>query len=357
MFVKILAQAAALGFGVLLVSLFLASESQAVEAPREFVLAVPTPTGHVLGGACFAVDTGDEALPCNPAFIAREVKSSFKADLLLGNNTQNLGDVTSLLSGDGNPETVRRLFAQTRPSEMEAEVEGAYRAPTFGVSIMPYRVLSYFLIRNSALPTMTLLAAQEQSAAVQFGSYWGDDWSWGVQLRGVQRKFISQTFTLTDALAEGGSQLWAPQTQNAFYIEPGLLKEWSHVDWRPQLSIAVAQTGFVDVKSTDFATAPELHVGGAIHPPVGLGRLELGADAVFHSQIEDWSDPFRFAITYELGATRFLGSASRSDYALGFVLRYEEITGGLTYDSKWIQNWIGEDEWVRTVTLQIGVEI
>lgn len=354
MFLKVLRESFITALGLIIVSAIFASVAKA--APRELTLGLSTATGRSLGSSCFSVDAGDEALPCNPAFTARETQNDFKADLFFGNDIAYVQDVSTLLAGDGDEGTVRRLFSQTRASEMEANLEFAYRRPTFGFAIAPYRIVYYSMIRNQALPIVSLLAAREQSARMQLAGYAGNEWSWGVQLRGVQRKFISRTFALTDAFAEGGSGIFDAESQNALYIEPGLLREWNDAAWKPQVTATLTQLGVVDHKNEDFPTSPQIHVGAAVEPPVGVGRLQLGIDASADSETQGWTDPFRLGSVYDVGMTRLAGSFGRSDQAFGFQLRYGAAVGGLTYRTRYIENWLGEDEWVRNVSFNFGVD-
>lgn len=340
-----------------LVSGLIASLAEAATIPRELTLGRSDSTSKLLGGVCYTTDTGRQALPCNPAFISRETAPDFRAQFFAGNNVSYLRDVGDLLSGDGNEETVDRLFSQSRPAEMEANIEGAYRRPLFGIAFSPYRVLYFTAIRNKALPVVTLLASREQTLRVQLGSYLGDDWSWGVQFRGVRREYIGRTFSLADAAVESGDEIFKARTQSAFYVEPGLLKEWTDLDWRPQLTFAITQLGMVDHKSDEFPASPALHVGGAVRPEVGLGAWEIGVNADLHSETKHWSDPFRIGTSYELGVTRLSGSLGRSDHAMGFQVNYRDFFGGLTYTSRWIKNWFGSDEWVRTVFFEFGFDL
>lgn len=340
-----------------LISGLMASLAKAAPIPRDLTLGRSESTSKLLGGVCYTTDPGRQALPCNPAFISRETDPDFRVQFFAGNNISYLRDVGDLLSGDGSEETVDRLFSQSRPAEMEANIEGAYRQPMFGIAFSPYRVLYFTAIRNKALPIVTLLASREQSLRVQFGSYLGDDWSWGVQFRGVRREYIGQTFSLADAAVEGGNSIFDTRSQSAFYVEPGLLKEWTESSWKPQMTFAVTQLGVVDHKSDYFPASPALHVGAAVHPEVSLGRWEVGVNADFHSDTKHWSDPFRLGSSYELGVTRFSGSVGRSDHALGFQVSYNDFYGGLSYTSRWIKNWFGSDEWVRTVFFEFGFDL
>lgn len=355
MLLKILRESFITAFGLILVSTFLASLAKA--SPLDLTLGpATTATGLALGSVCYAIDASDEALPCNPAFTAKETRPDFRADLFFGNDVSYMQDVSALLAGEGNEETVRRLFSKAHASEMEANTEAAYRRPTFGIAITPYRIIYSSMTRDQALPVVSLLAAREQSMRMQFAGYLGNEWSWGLQIRGVQRVFISRTFSLTDALAEGGNVLLLPETQNAFYLEPGLMREWLDSDWKPQLTMAITQLGTVDHKNEDFPASPEFNIGGAVTAPIEIGRWQLGLNASFSSRTQTWLDPLRFGSVYDVGMTRLAGSFGRSDQAFGFLIRYWAMTGGLTYRSRYIVNWLGDAEWVRSIAFQFGVD-
>lgn len=342
--------------GVVLFLIPLGAGAQNPVAGRDFTLALSDPTARALGGVCYATDVGAEALPCNPAFIAKDSDPDFRAQFFFGNNISYLEQVPRILSGDGTPEDVRELFDQTRSSELEGQIEAGYRRPTFGFAVMPVRWLYSSRIRNTSLPVLSILAAEERGVRAQFGSYVDNDWSWGVQLRGVTRRFVVETFTLTDALAEGGRGLFAAETQKAFYVEPGLLKEWPDQAWRPQLTLSLTQWGVVDRKVEEFPASPEFHVGGSVRPEISLGELELGVDSRWRSGLSDWSEPFRLGGAYKIGVTNWAASVGRSDHALGFQVRYGRLRAGLTYSSQWIENQRGDDEWIRTTYLHVGFD-
>ena len=182
--------------------LFLSVQAQAIEVPRSIPLGSSDFTHHSLGTVCFAMDSLVDGLPCNPAFTAKERKGQFQTHLFFGNNVSYVQDVKNIMSGQADQRNIDRLFNQTRSSEMEANVEAGYLTEKFGLSFSPYRLSYYSLIRNSSLPVITLYAGEEQVLRTQLASYVNEDYFFGVQLRGVQRRFILSEFTLTDALVE-----------------------------------------------------------------------------------------------------------------------------------------------------------
>jgi hypothetical protein len=262
-----------------------------------------------------------------------------------------------LLDGSGDSETVESLFSQKTSSEMEASIEATFIKENWGVYYAPYRLFYYALIRNSSLPTVTLFAGQEQTLAAQIASFSEGDFYWGLQLRAVNRKFILSEFTLTDALAEGGSRYFETQGQRALYFEPGFLYAFEEKSWKPQVGLTIKGVGAVSKKYEELSASPDWHVAGSVRPPVGYGELELGLDVLFNEEVSNAGEIPRLGASYRLGAMQALGSYGVDEYSLGFLLHCNGWNGGLTYWRRKFENLRGEKDQTQTVYLQLGFTI
>ena len=196
---------------------------------------------------------------------------------------------------------------------------------------------------------MLFRSGQEQTLSGQIASFAQDHLYWGLQLRAVDRKFLLSEFTLTDALASGGSRYFEPKTQRALYIEPGVLYAFEDEAWKPQVGLTIKNAGLVDKKYDELSTQPDWHLAGSVRPPVGLGILELGLDLYFNSYVQDSRDIPHLGFSYKLGATQALASYADQQYSLGFLLHFEGWNGGLTYWRKKFQNLLGERDQLQTV--------
>jgi hypothetical protein len=337
--------------------LFLSLESFAIEIPRPIAMGSSDFTSRTLSHACYGMDVVVSGLPCNPAFAAKERKSHFQTEFFFGNNISYARDVSQLVEGSGDEGTVQRLFNQKSSSEMEANIEATYLHETWGLSFSPYRLYYYALVRNSALPTITLFAGQEQTLTAQVASFEKDNFYWGLQLRAVDRKFILSEFTLTDALASGGSKNFETQNQRALYIEPGFLYSFEDSTWRPQAGVTIKNVGAVDKKYDELPNDPDWHVSGSIRPPVGFGTLAFGLDLLFNSYTTEATDIPRLGASYSLGAMQALGSFGDKEYSVGFLLKYDGWNGGLTYWRKKFVNLLGDQDQLQTVYLELGFTI
>lgn len=338
------------GLFLLLMSL----QAMALEIPRAIALGSSTFTSRSLSTACYGMDALIEGLPCNPAFTAKERRTQFQTQFFFGNNVSYVRDVTQLLDGTGDEDTVERLFSQKASAEMEANIQASFLRETWGLGYSPYRLFYYSLIRNSALPMITLYAGQEQTLTGQIASYAQDNFYWGLQLRAVDRKFILSEFTLTDALASGGNDNFDTKNQRALYIEPGVLYSFEDKFWQPQFGLTLKNAGLVDTKYDGLSTNSDWHLAGSVRPPVGLGELELGLDLLFNSYIEEAKEVPRVGASYKLGAMQAVASYGTYEYSVGFLLHYDGWNGGLTYWRKKFENLIGEQDQLQTVYLELG---
>ena len=343
------------GFFILLV---LGLSAKAIEVPRSIPLGTSDFTHRSLGTTCFAMDAVVDGLPCNPAFAAKERRAQLQTHIFFGNNVSYAQDVNDILNNQTSQKNVEHLFNQTRSSEMEANVEAGFLTEKFGISFSPYRLSYYSLIRNSALPVITLYAGQEQVIRTQLATYVQDDFYFGLQLRAVQRRFILSEFTLADALVENSQEdIFRVREQKALYFEPGLLWTPEGKEWNPQVSLTVTQLGAVDKKYTELPASPEAHLGTSVKPPITYGELEFGTTFTAQSRYEKWTNLIRLGASYKLGATQYVASATENQYDLAFLLHYKGVRGGLTYDFRKFVNLIGDSDEVRTIYTQIGIEI
>ncbi|MBK9321882.1 MAG: hypothetical protein IPM97_02800 [Bdellovibrionaceae bacterium] len=328
-----------------------------IEIPRAIALGSSDFTSKTLGSACYGMDVLAGSLPCNPAFVAKERRSIFQTQFFFGNNISYLSDIARLVDGDADAAMAERLFNQRSSSEMEASIQASFLSENWGLSFVPYRLFYYALIRNSALPTITLFAGQERSATGQIASYAEGNFYWGLQLRGVERKFVLSEFTLTDALAEGGTRHFDSKTQRAIYLEPGLLYSFEDFDWRPQTGLTIKNAGAVDRKYDGLPNSPEWHWASSIRPPLGYGELEFGVDFLFSSNAPELKDIAKFGASYRIGAVQTLASIGDSEYSLGFILQYYRWNGGLSYWRQKFKNLLGESDQMQTVYMEIGYSI
>ncbi|WP_413580767.1 hypothetical protein [Bdellovibrio sp. HCB288] len=300
------------------------------------------------GSACYSMDSVEQGLPCNPAFVAKNEKRRFGSDLFLGTNMDYLSDVDDLVNGRATPEQVGRIFSRRDASQAEGSLQASFQTNTWGVSIEPYRVVFYTDIHNSALPAINFVAAEEQNIKLQLSSYVRENFYAGVQLRYSHVRFVGDYIMLTEAFAGDSAEIFRARSQNLFFVEPGVVYAWDDESWQPQISAMLSQWGFSDEKSDQYPVKPQGLVGASIKPPVGLGVFEVGTQFALNSDTEHWQEAFRAAMAYQIGILQLAVSGGQRDHSAGFNLVYQNITSGLSY-------W-GEDQ-DNGVYISFGVKL
>ncbi|MFN7904345.1 MAG: hypothetical protein ACK5P5_04120 [Pseudobdellovibrionaceae bacterium] len=334
--------------------LMIVPASFAFEAPARSLSGPNSFLGQGLGLSCFAFDLPADSLPCNPAFIAKERERKIRANLNLGNNVTYLKEAMDLSEGRANSDTIQTLFQRRENDELQAKVELGYLQETFGWSVSPFQANYNTSFQNQALPEISLYAAVEETAKIQFGSYMADDWSYGIQLRYIHRRFVASRFFLTDALVPDGNKLFEPKEQHLLFIEPAVLYAPQGNFWNPEFSILAANVGFTHQKYAEVPLVPRYHFTSSITPELTYGRLGLGLDIHYDKYIQRGLEPFTLGSFYEFGILRIFGSLARQEHAAGFGIfnawwntgivhrneRLEDAAGNL-YDSKKIYLFLG----------------
>lgn len=270
-----------------------------------------------LGSSCFAFDLGADTLPCQPADIAFTHENRGSAQIYLANNLKLSNEAIEILRQDqSTPEFLEHIFNERRSSELQGAVELAWRRQSWGLQLTPYRIFYHSSFRNDALTEARLLAFQEMSANLQWGHYLGDDWAIGMQTRLVNRKFVSQTFFLSDAYAESGRGLLDPKEQTLLYLEPGI--QWHKEESALQPRFGVTMTNFaVTDRASSFSQRPQFHVATSINPEIGDTRLGLGVDAFLHEDLVEAKDAFTLGVAWQLPIFTIFGSLATDASAIG----------------------------------------
>ncbi len=298
--------------------LFASRLGYGLPAPPLSTLSTSSFLGQSLGRSCFAFDLPADVLPCNSAFIAKNRKGRFASNLSFGNNISYFEEASDLSKGKSDQDSIRTLFSKRGQDDLFAKFELGYLSETFGVSLTPLQVQYFSVFENPALPEIDLYVASEQGLRLQIGSYFFGEWSWGVQLRYVQRKFVSQKFFLTDALVSGGAdELFRPKEQNLFILEPALLFAPLENDWNPETTFSVQNLGFASKTYESAPLKPEIHFTSSLTREFLSGRWGLGVDLFWSETVKSALDPLSLGTFYEFSLVRLLGSLSKWDQSLG----------------------------------------
>ncbi|MGZ3771676.1 MAG: hypothetical protein ACXVCP_14245 [Bdellovibrio sp.] len=289
---------------------------------------------RALGSACYTMDGLGRGLPCNPAAIAKQNNKRLDADLFLGSNAEYIKDAEEILNGNDNESKVSQFFSRRDSIESELSVGASFRASTWGISFEPYRLIAVTRFENPALPMVDLVLAQEQNTKGQIASYCKDNFYLGLQARYSHVRFINQYFALSEAFVSSKKDLLNPQTQELFFLEPGLLYAREDLDWKPQISAVLAQWGFTDTKTEAYPIQPKGLLGASVKPLIPLGQLELGLQLQVDSQTENFSDAYRVAMTYQFEFWQTVLSLSEKNHSFGFFSDYKYFSSGLSFWSQ-----------------------
>ncbi len=338
--------------------IFVIVNASAYEAPRHMLSGQYGFLTMGLRASCYAIDLSSDTLSCNPAFIAKEKQKRFNANLQLGNNVSYLQEATDLSKGQATEQSIQTMFTRHENNELQTQIELGHIQENFGWALAPAQVNYSTTFHNQALPKISLYASLEESAKIQFGSYLSDDWSFGIQLRYVHRRFVASQFYLTDALVPGGSSLFEPQQQHLVFIEPGVMYAPKESDLNPEFTMMVANSGYANKNYDEVPLEPEFHVTSSITPELKYGgRFSLAVDARVNKSIRTGSQPFTFGGYYEYGILRLFGSIARDENGIGFGIYNTWWNIGVANRNETYLNAINESFELNKTYLFLGMEL
>jgi hypothetical protein len=268
-----------------------------------------------------------------------------------------LKDANAIVSGQADNRTISRLFERQAPSELEASLDAGYLGETTGLQLTPFHLDYYSVFSNPALPDISLFAAIEESARIQFGSYLGENFYWGLQTRYVHRRFVASEFFLTDVLAENGRDLLQPREQNIFYLEPSLLYSPTDIAWSPEMSVSVMNLGMGEQSTAALAVVPQYHFTSSVTPPVGTGKLNLGLDLMLDRKQEDTARFATLGAVYQYGILKAFASLAQQSEGVGFIAADDFWSAGLAYGVRRFQDAVGDNINEHKVYLLLGAQL
>lgn len=332
------------------------SSALAYEAPSRYLNQPQGFMASGLGRSCFALDVAADSIPCNPAFVAKEKARRFNSNLFWGNSISYLKEATDLSQGTANETTIQNLFTRHEDNELQSQIELGYWHETFSWSVTPARVNYNSTFRNQALPEISLYASLEESAQIQLGSYLSDDWSFGVQLRYVHRRFVASQFFLTDVLLPDGKKWIEPKQQHLVFLEPGLLYA-PESTLNPEFSLLVSNAGNINESYPEIPVVPQLHITTSITPKTNYGRYSLGVDITADKNIQKSSGPVSLGGFLEFGILRLFGHLARQENGIGFGIYNTWWNLGVTYRKEIFDNSLGESIETSKNYIILGIEL
>ncbi len=307
-----------------------------------------------LAHACLSLTDIPDGLPCNPAMVPLNTKSSLGLELLLSNGQAALGQVKGLLDGSISQQQIDSMFAQGKITQIEANSDIVFKSKYLNGRFTPMTVKGFSVVRNEANPDVELYAVQEQGFTFQSGMKFTEGLYGGVQTKFLSRKFIRQNFKLLVLGTPSGKDLLKAKEQTATYIEPSLTYFWKG-SWKPRVSAMMVNLGTVSQEYAELPQPIEGQVGVAVSPPVSWGEMDFTLDyrSMSYEEQEIW-ERLRLGAMYHFGSMYLTGGLDANGISGGVYYSVEKFNAGIMYST----TQFSEDEYfTQTVYVQLGWQI
>lgn len=309
------------------------------------------PLNHFLDGSvveakrnhqlCFSYEDKSPGLPCNPAFLGIRREEQFWIYGFGNNNLEYFQDVADIINGPIKTEELLPIVDHNSNEHFQLGSSVGFVANNWGVNLVPSKLMLFTHIRNPALPRITVLTSREEEAQVQIGSFINHEWSWGLQWRGVHRRFSYSDAYFSDHFTDDMDSLYDVKNQYASYIEPSLLYAPEDVDWSPQFSAMVTNLGNADIDFEPYSFDPNIRLGAAISNDLEYGQLQMGVTGQWLTQNEQNKIYSGLGVGYSLAHFQLFSTLSELEQQLGLAFNSRFFTTAIIY---------AEQDWNRIPT-------
>lgn len=280
---------------------------------------------------CYTFDDQTPGLPCNSAMLGMHREDSVWFYSFGNNNLGYFQGVSDIINTPIKSDHLLPLIDHNSNDQFQAGSSLGYVTDTWGFNFIPAKILLFTHIRNPALPRITVFASKEEEAQFQVGSFINKEWSWGLQTRGVHRRFTYVDNYLSDYFTDDANSLAKIQNQYALYIEPSLLYSPEEAEWNPLFSVTLQNTGTADKKIEPFDFNPNLNLGLSLSKTYDLGQLQVGLTS--QSILAEEKYKFLSGIGARLSLIHFevFGSLTEVQQQIGFGLKFSAVTSSISY--------------------------
>lgn len=288
----------------------------------------------VAGSACVTMTPSTSQVSCNPALAPLVEGSIFGVNLFFGNDYDTLYKNRDLMSEENKLKLAQNLLSEKRPVRFEGSAQLWWRSERVSFLYEPLRWTYFSRARNQAYPDIAVHAMQEQAVIGQYAMSSSKSLRWGLQVRGVERKFIQDEFNLFDGLSHM-EDYFQVKKQQLLFIEPSVDVSLAADDpgvrqWNPRWSLMIQQLGVVDHKYAEAPVTPFVDTGLSVDIPVGFGEWQWGLSYRFIEN-PDEERKFRLVTRYSLGLATFSAGYDPDEWSFGVLSTFRILGAGLMY--------------------------
>ncbi len=285
---------------------------------------------------CFAYEDQSPGLPCNPAFLGIKRDDKIWLYGFGNNNLDYFQDVADIINGPIKTEELLPIVDHNSNEHFQLGATVGFMMDNWGFSLTPSKLMLFTHIRNPALPRITVLAAREEEAQVQVGSFLDHEWSWGLQARVVHRRFSYSDAYFSDHFTDDMDRLYEIHNQYSFYLEPSLLFAPEDIDWNPIFTAMVTNLGKPDEEFAPYQFDPSLRLGMSMASDFEYGNLKLGATGQWLTQNDQNKLYSGLGLSYTLKHFELFTTVSELEQQLGLAFNSSIFTTALSYSE---QDW------------------
>ena len=275
---------------------------------------------------------------CNPAYLPDQKESILSARAFVGNGYAAFNSADQLLNQKISQAYLQTLFQQQNDTALEANIGLNFTTRYLQAIFSPYRVQYASEVHNPNEPVVAVNAALEQALVFSTGSSLIGisnayrDFSVGLRLNILQRKFVHGSFSFLDVATKSTADYLPVRQQNSVLFDPVAAWIPVHHPWHFRVSFGVKNLGYTSDIYSEYPNQVDLVGGIGIEPPLNWGRLRIGVDFVDLIYANAPMDRARLGASYQFGLIELMTGLNTDAATLGISFLISFIQVGVVYE-------------------------
>lgn len=289
---------------------------------------------RILGRSCFSLQSSLLGLNCNSAFLAGEEKSQLRLNVVADESIGTVLDYRDMINDDDAVTLISELNRRSEPLYSMFSTSVWYQKDWWALAYTPLRAGVASHVRNPSLSELTVHVFSESELSLRAGFFFSEDprFRLGGNIRLVKSEYLRGQFLIIDALANPDTVQF--KENNKLYFDPALSYSWDS-EWKPTISAVLSNFSVYQDGNQDEDDKMSVELGYATTPNILDRKLQTTVHVSSRKDIDEIQDHITWGAIYKAFTDGSVSaSLAGSNWALGYLGRWDSLTYGVAYQSE-----------------------
>jgi len=312
--------------------------SSLTDVPERFRSNDLSASSHAIGEVCYGRLILPSGATCNPAALSEVEEPTFFASGAVQNGNDAYAMANDFIFQKIDSDAISKLFTSKRTQSYRGQVGLMATVRNFQASFEPYRVQFASQFDNPNYPAVALHASSERNLSFSGGTSLSllhrhlQFISVGVKASWIERQFIHQKFTLTEAVLTPLDSLIPIESQKGVLVDASVMVIPPF--FKPiALSFAVTHIGQLKPYSIYYYQPTDLALGLSFSNELTLGKVNFSVDIRDFLYANQIASVLYAGASYQIGIVEIMGGWNKNAATLGAQIGFRSVFIALAYDT------------------------